>query len=107
MGSHCSTHVCWVVFYYLFFFCHSSLTPHYGWHSSQTFFFPLQAERRALSENVPEEPARDSHDKMCTLRLRYPDGEVGQRRFLALHTLGVSFLRICIHNLRRVHFVAD
>ena len=47
-----------------------------------------------MSENVPEEPATDSQDKMCTLRLRYPDGEVGQRRFLALHTLGVSFLYV-------------
>jgi len=45
-----------------------------------------------MSENVPEEPAADCVDKICTLRLRYPDGEVGQRKFLASHTLGVSCL---------------
>ena len=49
----------------------------------------VQAVRRAMSEIVPEEPADDSPDKICTLRLRYPDGQVGQRRFLACHTLRV------------------
>ncbi len=45
--------------------------------------------RRALSESVPEEPPADSEQKVCTFKLRYPDGEVVQRRFLASHTLEV------------------
>ncbi len=42
-----------------------------------------------MTMSVPEEPPEDSSEKMCTLKIRFPGGEMEQRRFLALHTLKV------------------
>jgi len=49
----------------------------------------LQAERERMSLSVPDEPPEDCKEKMCTLRIRFPGGEVEQRRFLAEHSLQV------------------
>ena len=46
---------------------------------------------------VPDEPSPDCADKMCTLRIRYPDGSQVQRRFLAKHQLQVSSLHVHIN----------
>ena len=43
-----------------------------------------------MGQSVPEEPPESSQEKLCTLRIRFPDGEVGQRRFLASNTLQVT-----------------
>lgn len=40
---------------------------------------------------VPDEPLPNCVENMCTLKIRYPDGSQGQRRFLAKHQLQVCF----------------
>ena len=39
---------------------------------------------------VPDEPPSDTKEKVCTLRLRYPNGSQATRRFLASHLLQVT-----------------
>ena len=39
--------------------------------------------------NVPGEPSEDCTHKTCTLKIRFPKGEVEQRRFLATNLLRV------------------
>ena len=40
-----------------------------------------------MEDLIPPEPD-DSHTKVSTLRLRFPDGSTHQRRFLPSHTVG-------------------
>lgn len=46
-----------------------------------------EAEREVMSQSVPEEPPEDSEEKTCTLKIRFPGGNVEQRRFLASNLL--------------------
>lgn len=46
-----------------------------------------EAERAAMCQSVPDEPSEDCSERMCTLKIRFPHGEMQQRRFLATHTL--------------------
>lgn len=52
-------------------------------------YFVFQERREAMEVCVPDEPSPDSEEKICTLRIRYPDGSQVQRRFLAENQLQV------------------
>ena len=43
-----------------------------------------------MEDSVPPEPIADCGEKLCTMRIRFPDGTTEQRRFLARHRLKVS-----------------
>lgn len=43
-----------------------------------------------MEDSVPPEPIADCGEKLCTMRIRFPDGTTEQRRFLAEHRLKVS-----------------
>ena len=53
------------------------------------FICILQAKIESMSICVPDEPPADVGEKLCTFRIRFPDGQQQQRRFLATHTLHV------------------
>ena len=55
--------------------------------------FSYQAEIATMSSCVPDEPPVDAGEKVCTFRIRFPDGQQQQRRFLATHTLQVQVLQ--------------
>ena len=50
----------------------------------------LQVRRQLMEDSVPPEPIADCGEKLCTMRIRFPDGTTEQRRFLARHRLKVS-----------------
>ena len=54
-----------------------------------TFLDICQAMIESMRCCVPEEPSADSAVKLCTFRIRFPNGEQQQRKFLATHTLQV------------------
>lgn len=48
----------------------------------------LQEERQVMLNSIPPEPDTSCKDKVSSIRMRFPDGSVDQRRFLAdTHTL--------------------
>lgn len=51
-------------------------------------FFSLQEERQMMLNSIPPEPDKSCTEKVSCIRMRFPDGSVDLRRFLAdTHTL--------------------
>ena len=71
--------------------------------SFHTAFNPgFQAMIESMSDCVAEEPQANSKEKLCTFRIRFPDGELQQRRFLATNTL-----HVCIPYCNEAKMVVD
>ena len=48
---------------------------------------PIQVIKQSLVTAIPEEPAANAPDMMSRLRVRCPDGQLLNRRFLGKHVL--------------------
>ena len=56
---------------------------------------------------VPDEPPIDAGEKLCTFRIRFPDGQQQLRRFLATHTLQVHIVDLYALILAYTHMQTD